>query len=127
MKTKRFPWNAAKGIICGQAALVVLLFLLSYLFWGEHISRSVGLGALVCWLPNVLFYSLAFKYFGAQSAKEIVGAFYLGEALKLGVTVLLLSVCLMQDGVEPRALILGFLIIQLSTWILSVFSLLFKR
>lgn len=52
---------------------------------------SVFLAAVIAILPNMYFAKRLFQHQGAKAAKKIVSDFYRGEALKIGLSILLFA------------------------------------
>ena len=76
---------------CWIAGLAMVLFAI---LGGAPAALSALLGALITIIPNALFIALVFTYTGASSAQQVVLSFYAGEALKLVLSVLLLTLAL---------------------------------
>jgi len=102
---------------------MVAVTTLSWLLGGVNAAKSTCLGALVGFLPNVYF---SFK-FGRQdpdkTAREVVKAFYSGEATKLVVTALLFAFVFHIPGIEFMPLFAGFVPVIAVFW----FALLLKN
>jgi ATP synthase protein I len=57
-------------------------------------AYSAALGGIACILPNLLFARFAFRYSAAESAGLVMKWFYIGEAIKIIVTVLIFALSL---------------------------------
>jgi ATP synthase protein I len=57
-------------------------------------AYSAALGGMACILPNLLFARFAFRYSAAESAGLVMKWFYIGEAIKIIVTVLIFALSL---------------------------------
>jgi ATP synthase protein I len=79
------------SVIAIISAAVALILLLSI---GREAAYSAALGGIACVLPNVLFARLAFRYSAADSAGLVMRWFYIGEAIKIIVTVLIFALSL---------------------------------
>lgn len=76
-----------------QLVLMLLGVGISYLSWGLLAAQSVLFGALVAIVPNLVFALKAFKYAGAQAAKQVFNAFVSGLKWKMVITALLFAFC----------------------------------
>jgi ATP synthase protein I len=87
-------------------------FALVYLF---SVSKGISfaLGAGISLFPTLLFGRIFFKSRDAGAAKKIVGAFYIGEAIKILTTIVLFILVFQWRGLEPLPLFLGFITAQL--------------
>lgn len=74
----------------GLAAVIALLLLPTF---GMVAARSAVLGGLIFVLPHGLFAALAFRPSAEESPAAAVRAVYLGEAMKLLVTLILFAAC----------------------------------
>jgi len=109
-----------KALLLGQLGGVLLVAGIASVF-GLVSGYSALLGGLICLIPNVYFAFRAFKYRGARAARHIVRSFYLGEAVKLGLTAGLFT--LVFVGVKPLAplaLFIGYLSVQLVGWLVPL-------
>src|SRR5262249_25602252 len=107
-----------------QIAVVVLLTLIFLIFQGMQFAGSVLLGGAISILPNALFARWWFAYFKAKAANRLVGKFYVGEVIKLVLTVLLFIIVLtFISWVNILAYLLGFLMAQIVFWIGPVLQL----
>jgi ATP synthase protein I len=79
-------------VIAIITAAITLLLLLSI---GRVAAYSAALGGIACILPNLLFARLAFRYSAADSAGLVMRWLYIGEAIKIIVTVLIFALSLM--------------------------------
>jgi len=96
---------------------VALLYLFSL-----NKSVSFALGAGVSLFPILLFGRIFFKTKDtASTAKKIVNAFYIGEAIKILTTIVLFILVFQWQALVPLFLFLGFIAAQLSC--LLIFSL----
>jgi ATP synthase protein I len=76
------------SIITAAIALILMLSI------GRIAAFSAALGGIACILPNLLFARLAFRYSAAESAGLVMKWFYIGEAIKIIVTVLIFALSL---------------------------------
>jgi ATP synthase protein I len=66
------------------------------------ISALWGVVAVV--LPNAVFAHKAFRYGGASKADTIVRQFYLGQALKMGLSIVVLALAFAWGQAQPMPL-----------------------
>lgn len=83
-------------------------------FWGV-----VG-GGVVVMIPTALFAWRAFAEGGARSAQHIVSNFFAGEALKIGLTVILLVALLMLTSLPLVAVCSGYITVLLVQWLAPI-------
>ena len=72
-------------------AVIAIVLMLSI---GRVAAISAALGGIACILPNVLFARFAFRHSAADSAGLVMKWFYIGEAIKIIVTVLIFALSL---------------------------------
>ena len=58
---------------------------------GPVAAYSAALGGLACLLPNLLFARFAFRYSASESVGLVMRWFYIGEGVKIIVTVLIFA------------------------------------
>lgn len=88
-----------------------------FLFDSQRAAFSAFLGCLVCLLPSQYFAAKVFKHTGAQAAKKIMKAFYLGEALKIALTIALFALVFLYVDIAPGPFFTGFIGLQLLFWV----------
>jgi ATP synthase protein I len=77
------------GIIIAAIAIVLLISI------GRIAAYSAVLGGLACLLPNLLFARFAFRYSAADSVGLVMRWFFIGEAIKIIVTILIFALSLL--------------------------------
>ncbi|MDD5034981.1 MAG: ATP synthase subunit I, partial [Methylococcaceae bacterium] len=77
-------------------------------FCVREFGVSALLGGLIGFLPNVYFGMKFGRKDPSKSADEVVGAFYLGETIKLIVTALLFVLVFQLPGILFLPLFIGF-------------------
>ena len=75
------------------------------------------LGGFVCLVPSLIFALKFFKHQGAQKAKKIINAFYLGEVTKLVVTGILFAIVFLVYQVNALAFFVTFISVQAVYWL----------
>lgn len=84
---------AARTMLVAEVGLAAAIALLLFLASGWVAARSALLGALIFVVPNALFAALAFKRPPGQGPGAMVRAAFLGEVVKLVVTLVLFAAC----------------------------------
>ncbi len=100
-----------------QISLVLLLTVFIAIMYNAHAAYSAFLGGVVCIIPNALFAARLFKYQGARVAKQIVNNFYKGEALKIGLSVLLFSLVFAFCNIVPLAFFTSYVLVLMTHWL----------
>ncbi|MEE4244065.1 MAG: ATP synthase subunit I [Kangiellaceae bacterium] len=101
--------SAALKVVVIQFGVVVLASLIA-LYWGFHSSWSLLCGGLISVIPSLLFTIKAFQHSGAQAARDVMRAFYFGEALKFLLTIVLFVIVLTLLPVVAVASLIGFIL-----------------
>ncbi|WP_341502566.1 ATP synthase subunit I [Gallaecimonas sp. GXIMD4217] len=112
--------QVAYKLVAVQAAVVLIASCISAAVWGVQAGYSALLGGLICVLPNFVFARLAFAKAGARAAQQVVHGFYKGEALKIGLTVLLFVIVLLWVPVAMGALFATYGIGVMAQWFAPV-------
>jgi ATP synthase protein I len=68
---------------------------------GKSYGISALTGGIIAILPNVFFAYKAFKYAGARSSKLVMESFFLGEKIKMVLTVILLALAFKFLAIVP--------------------------
>lgn len=106
--------RAGLKLVAFQLLLVVLImFLLSVIFSFKH-GVSALAGGFTFLLPNFIFVFMTFAHAGASKSKLIIRGFYAGEAIKLALTVILLSVFLQLGTLILSAFYGAFILLLVS-------------
>ena len=98
------PPSSVVKLLIWQMAIVLLIAIGLLIMTDVLYAYSALLGGLVCALPNWCFALIAFRHRGVHAAKQIVMGFYLGEAVKLVMTIVLFSLVLVTVTVSPLVL-----------------------
>ena len=109
-------------LLAVQLSVVAVITMMLYWVAGSKQAYSALLGGMICIIPSCLFAANAFKHRGARAAKKIVMRFYLGEALKLGLTFILFTLVFIFIPINALAFFATFITAQLLHW-LSLFVL----
>ena len=101
MKSKsNLPKGTARLFLL-QTAMTAIVTAVLFLLNKNGEAVSALLGGVVAILPSVVFARFLFRYQGARSAKKIVNNFYLGEAAKMALSILLFAVVFQFYRVAP--------------------------
>lgn len=105
------------SVIFQRARNVILLItcisvVLAYAI-GKNSAVSFLLGASISLIPTLLFGWIFFKSKGPNAAKKIVHAFYIGETIKILITIILFTLVFQWPGIAPLPLFLGFITAQM--------------
>ena len=111
---RRVAW----GVVLGQAVLTALLAVLGYLLWGTRVALSGAVGGSIGTLANLTLAVVVFRK-GPRELAALVRAFYVGEAAKIGVTIVLFVLVLatMKRMLVPGALFGAFIATFLVHWL----------
>ena len=94
--------------------MVALITAGLYLTRGRNDAASAFLGGIVAILPGLLFARLLFRHRGARLAKNIVNDFYLGEGVKLGVSIILFGLVFECYRVSPIVFFITYSTVAIS-------------
>ncbi len=112
--------RGARNVLLLQLIVAVCLAGFWLLGKGGLAAQSALLGGGVHILPSWVFAQKMFRYAGAQQAQQIVKSFYLGEALKLLLTLLLFALVFIYIKIDPLAFFITFVVIQAVFWLAPV-------
>ena len=85
--------TAAFRLVYVLLIITVVIALLSYIYSGLVSAYSVLLGGAVYILPNIYFIRCAFRKVESQTPQSMMSWFYIGEAVKILLTVALFAIC----------------------------------
>lgn len=94
----------AISVVVGQAAVTVIAAALCQLIWGQMAAISAAVGGGISTLASLAMVALAFGRRAGADAPRAVRAFYVGEAVKLGLTIALFVVVLRSMEISVGAL-----------------------
>ncbi len=103
---------------------IALLFIVAFVSWaarGKEAFISSILAGVVFLLPNVYFAYKFFRHRGALMAKKIINAFYMGEAVKFILTVILFSLVFALYQVKPWPFFITYIVLQGAHWLSPLF------
>lgn len=110
--------RVAYGLVLAQLILTVVLALVSLVFWSRNAALSAAIGGGIGVAANLVLALVAFRKEGLTLA-QMVSAFYVGEAAKFGVTIVLFVVVLatLRGKLLPGALFGAFVATFLVHWL----------
>lgn len=106
----------AFGVVLGQAGVTVIAGLCAWGLAGQRAGISALLGGGIATVASLTMAGLVFSG-GAGSAARALGMFYIGEAVKLLLVVVLFVVVLSVVKVAPLAMFAAFAATFLVYWI----------
>lgn len=112
----RAVFQGVKRILYLQMSVVAALFFTLWVLTDHFVAYSALLGGMTCVLPNWLFARVAFRYFGARSAWQIVWSFYWGEILKLIFAATLFILVFKTIKISGAAFFCAFFVVQIVFW-----------
>ncbi len=80
-------------------------------------AASLFIGGAIGVIPAFVFARKLFQYAGARQARLVVRAFYLGEALKLLLTIILFVLVFKFVPIESAALLFGYGVALMAHWV----------
>jgi ATP synthase protein I len=110
--------RVAYSVVLAQAVLAALLAVLGYFVWGPRVAMSAAVGGGIGTLASLTLALIVFRK-GARELATLIRAFYVGEAAKIGVTIVLFVVVLatMKRMLVPGALFGAFVATFLVHWL----------
>jgi ATP synthase protein I len=109
-------------MVLAQLVLVALLTVVGGLWKGPLIALSLVLGGIASVIPSAYFARRVFKRVDAREAKAIARQFFVGEAAKLALTVVLVLLFVMFFPVSLPPFFLGFAVAQMGFWLAPLFD-----
>jgi ATP synthase protein I len=107
----------AFGVVLGQAAVTVTAALLSWAIGGQLAAVSALIGGGISTAASLAMAALSFGGSAATDPQRAIRAFYIGEAVKLALVVVLFVVVLKLMKVAPLALFAAFMATFFVYWI----------
>ena len=107
----------AFGVVLGQAAVTVIAALLSWAIGGQLAAVSALIGGGISTAASLAMAALSFGGSAATDPQRAIRAFYVGEAVKLALVVVLFVVVLKVMRVAPLALFAAFMATFFVYWI----------
>lgn len=92
-----------------QCLVSISIAVIMLITWNRVAAISAVLGGLLVWIPNFIFAIILFLRNTYHDPKKIVNVFYVGEIIKILVTVLLLIAMLHLYTIMLAPLLVGML------------------
>lgn len=109
----------AFGVVLAQAAVTVTAALVAWALADRRAALSALLGGGIATLGSLVMAALVFG--GATlSAPRVLGTFYVGEAVKVLLVIVLFTLVLKWVNVAPLAMFIAFAVTFLVYWIALV-------
>lgn len=108
--------RVAYSVVLAQAVLTTLLAALCFVLWGSFAALSAAIGGGIGTAASLVLALIAFRR-GERDPARIARAFYVGEAAKLGVVVVLFVLVLNTMKVVPAALFGAYVATFLVYWV----------
>ena len=118
---------AKKGLVSGlklvafQSLIVLLIALILTVVFSAKAGFSALAGGITFLLPNSFFVFMSFAHAGASKSKIIVRGIFIGEAIKLFLTVVLLVLCLGFLNLFLNFYYASFALLIASQWLAPFF------
>ncbi len=109
-------FKLVKRVLQLQMLTVLLVVAGAWALGGDKQGISALLGGLIGFLPNLVFAFLFGRRDPGKSANQVVRAFYVGEGLKLGLTVLLFMIVFQLPGIAALPLFIAFVAVMAVFW-----------
>jgi len=108
--------TAAVGrILLIQAAVLAVIFLGGWVWFGWQVARSVGYGGMTALIPNAYF-ALRMCRDRGKNPRRIIRGFYMGEAVKLILTAVLFVLVFRLPEIRFMPLFAGFVAVLGVFW-----------
>lgn len=112
---------AAGRILCLQLAVLLIAFLLALVLFNWLTARSVVLGGMIVFLPN-LYFACKIAWSKPKAVKQMAHVFYMGESIKLLLTAALFYFVTQMPNVLALPLFTGFIVVQVVFWFALLLS-----
>jgi ATP synthase protein I len=105
------------SVVLGQAAVTVIVALLSWGIGDSRAALSAALGGAISTLASLVMAVLTFAGTAATDPQRAIRALYLGEAAKIAVVVVLFVLVLRTMRVVPLAMLAAYVATFFVFWI----------
>jgi F0F1-type ATP synthase assembly protein I len=113
----------AFGVVLAQAAVTVTAALIAWGVADRHAALSALLGGGIATLGSLVMAGLVVGGGRAMDPQRVLGMFYLGEAVKVALVIVLFVLVLKLVNVAPLAMFVAFAATFLVYWIALVSAL----
>lgn len=115
MKNQR-GLRGAYRLVLSQLGLTLFLSLLMGVTFSIAAAKSASLGGFVSLIPNAYFARKLFQHHGAHAARNIVGSFYKGEAIKIVLSMILFAMVFLFCKIIPWVFFTVYILVQMVFW-----------
>lgn len=107
-----------------KSQIVLLIGFTGFFLVNIDIGKALLSGGAIAFVATLILYTHLFKYEGAQQARNILNSLYRAEFVKmLTITLGFLLVFKGLNPVYPGCVIVGFVIVQLTYWMIPMLDL----
>ena len=107
----------ALSVVLGQVAITVVAAILCFAVWGRVAGISAAAGGAISFLASAALAFIGFASPAGASPQRVARAFYVGEGVKLAVTVALFVVVMLTLKVSFAALFATYIATLFVYWI----------
>ena len=107
----------AGSVVLGQVVITVLAAILCFAVWGRNAGLSALVGGGISAIASAVLAYFAFRSPADAAPETIARAFYVGEGLKLAVTVVLFVVVMLTMKVALAALFGTYIATLFMYWV----------
>lgn len=104
-------------LIKWQAIFAMAPVAVCFFYAGAAAGIAALYGVSICILANSVFAWLLFRHQGALAAKKIISSFYIGELIKMGITIIMFGLAVVTFKLLFLPLIASYIICQLVWYI----------
>lgn len=109
-----------RRMLLWQLLTSLVLMGLALILAGWPGLKSACLAGVIYWLPYICCMRLTFRHQGARAAQQIVRSFYQGEALKIGLSIILFTLIFAFFNLVPWVFFSVYMSMQLMMWLMLV-------
>lgn len=118
--TSQYERRQVRNILLMQAIISIIFIGFSMAVAGFLGFQSACLACLTYWLPYICSLKITFRYQGARAARQIARSFYRGEALKIGLSIVLFTLVFTCFKLAPWIFFSVYIGMQLSIWLIPL-------
>lgn len=113
--------KGSRRIFLFQLGTMIAVGVISTLCFNAKAGITVVLAGLSNAIPNACFAMMLFKNHGAKAARQITKGFYLGEALKMVLSIIMFAFIFIYCDVIPWLFFASYVIAQMVIWFSPLF------
>lgn len=111
-----------RKLILAQLAIIIVAVVASYIMAGSRAAYSAFIGGGINVLATAFFARQVFSAPPGATARRVVRAFYIGEVMKILLTILLFAAVLVWLNIAPLPLFLTYAATMLASWLILPFA-----